>query len=86
MAIKHEGEAVDEIMDFFYKNGVHIDDSRKRNLVSLVYVPDVIILFTALILKCSLYARGPGKSTYLLSAFRNVLSATSCCYLPQWLG
>ena len=35
MAIKHEAKAVDEIMDFFYKNGVHIDDSRKRNLVSL---------------------------------------------------
>ncbi len=33
MAIKHEGEAVDEIMDFFYKNGVPIDESRKRNLV-----------------------------------------------------
>ena len=34
MAIKHEGEAVDEIMDFFYKNGVPIDESRKKNLVS----------------------------------------------------
>ncbi len=33
MAIKHEGEAVDEIMEFFYKNGVPIDESRKRNLV-----------------------------------------------------
>ena len=35
MAIKHEAKAVDEIMDFFYKNGVLIDDSRKRNLASL---------------------------------------------------
>jgi len=34
MAIKHEGEAVDEIMDFFYKNGVPIDESRKKNLVA----------------------------------------------------
>jgi hypothetical protein len=33
MAIKHEGEAVDQIMDFFQKNGVAIDESRKRNLV-----------------------------------------------------
>ena len=35
MAIKHEAKAVDEIMDFFYKNGVPIDDSRRKNLVSL---------------------------------------------------
>ena len=33
MAIKHEAEAVEEIMDFFYKNGVPIDESKKRNLV-----------------------------------------------------
>ena len=33
VAIKHEGDAIDQIMDFFYKNGVPIDDSRKRNLV-----------------------------------------------------
>ncbi len=31
------------------------------------------------------YLEGPGKSTYQLSAFRNVLSATSSRYLPLWL-
>jgi hypothetical protein len=29
------------------------------------------------------FGMGPGKSTAPLSAFRNVLSATSRCYMPQ---
>jgi hypothetical protein len=38
MAIKHEAEAVEEIMDFFYKNGVPIDESKKRNLVCTLHI------------------------------------------------
>ena len=46
MAVKHETEAVDEIMEFFSKNGVPIDESRKRNLVTSIFLRNLIsILF-----------------------------------------
>ena len=62
VAIKHEGEAVDQIMDFFNKNGVPIDESRKRNLVRKLFPLQFLMSLTACFMGHSFIVGSRGAS------------------------